>query len=184
MSEDRLDALSYDPTQPTPLLRMIGVKSSGASIVFVFFLFFPPVHLGAFSGYARKKKKSNPLDAPDDPSQSYISHESRGRRARSPGDGSRCGHPGCFPGDPELSRSATARPPDRPPPEQFRPRRPSPIPSRTAPLRAALEHGILRQLPDSRFRGLRRTQPKFDDNYIWLTSSSIDCTMPLPRSLS
>jgi hypothetical protein len=78
--------------------------------LFSYFFIFPSGAPRSIPGVRAKKKISNPLDAPDDPSPSYISHESRGRRVRSPGDGSRRGHPGCPPGGPELSRSATPGP--------------------------------------------------------------------------
>ena len=54
----RTDSTPFGMTRRSriPCCVWIGVKSSGASIVFVFFLFFPPVHLEAFPGYARKKR--------------------------------------------------------------------------------------------------------------------------------
>jgi hypothetical protein len=109
--------------------------------LFSYFFIFPSGAPRSIHGIRAKKKKSNPLDAPDDPSPSYISHESRGRRARSSGDGSRCGHPGCLPAAPSCLEVPRPGPQIGRLRSSFGPGIPAPMPSRNAPLRAALEPG-------------------------------------------
>jgi hypothetical protein len=122
------------------------------SVGYFRFIFFAPP-----SRCPRRAKREKYLgfhsSVPTHPTPGYISHESRGRRARSPGDGSRRGHPGCFPGGPELSRSATSGPQVGPLSGNFGVGMATPMQPRTTPLRAALEPGRPATLSEFQIHG-------------------------------
>jgi hypothetical protein len=119
----------------------IGVKSSGASIVFVFFLFFPLVHLEAFPGYARKKRN-----------QIHSTHPTTRRRATFhmslEGDGPGVPATGVGAAIPDVSPATpSCLEVPRPGPQidrlrsVFGPGMPTPMPPQIAPLWGTLEPG-------------------------------------------
>jgi hypothetical protein len=79
---------SCDPTSPKPLLCMGWRRVVEYVDCFRIFLFFPFRRTSKQFRGNRRKKKSNSLDAPDDPSPGQVSQSSPGRRVGDDGDGS------------------------------------------------------------------------------------------------